>query len=60
MRIGRLEIGIAKGFSQWAIYKGLCGCHFVDIGRFYILWSDKNCKCNVCGKYTCICPEGEK
>jgi hypothetical protein len=57
MRIGRLEFGIAKGFPEWGAYAGSCGCKFLDLGRIYFIWLDKECKCSACKKYTCECKE---
>jgi hypothetical protein len=60
MILGRLEFGIAIGRSSWGVYKGPCGCKFLDLGRLYFTWRDKDCKCQKCQKYDCKCPQDWK
>lgn len=55
MRIGRLELGKAVGESHWGYIKAMCGCKIWDFGMYYASWLDKDCKCQACKQYQCIC-----
>jgi hypothetical protein len=58
MRVGRLEFGLIKGESDiWGHEKALCGCHIFCAGILYLTWTDKDCKCQKCLKYTCECED---
>lgn len=57
MRIGRLAFGIAAGGSWWGFEKASCDCMMLDLGKLYITWLSKTCKCQACNKYECVCEE---
>ena len=54
MRLGRFSIGWV-GDSYWSYEKAFCGCHILDMGRIYLMWIGKDCKCGACKEYTCVC-----
>lgn len=56
MRIGRFHIEISP-FWVWGHARGPCGCLLIDLGRFWITWAAKDCKCHRCGDYVCSCYE---
>jgi hypothetical protein len=58
MRIGRFSFGIIMYLSHWGYVRPPCDCHILSLGRIYLIWSGKTCKCNLCGMYDCqcICP----
>ena len=56
MRIGRLAFGIIKGQKHWGYEKSNCLCRMLELGRVWIMLSDKTCKCGECKQYACICP----
>jgi hypothetical protein len=55
MTIGRLEFGIMRGQRGWGIERCYGGCIFLELGRFYIGWIGKECKCQKCEKHVCEC-----
>ena len=55
MRIGRLEFGIVKGGSDWNYYRGFCECRILSLGKVYLTWLSKTCKCSACNQYLCVC-----
>lgn len=57
MNIGRFSFGSIKGKSDWGYDKPLCGCKILSLGRLYFTWLDKECKCQTCKKYVCICKD---
>ncbi len=57
MTIGRLGFGTINGKAGWGIYHFGCKCYNIDLGRLYIVWYDKDCKCGECKEHVCRCEE---
>ena len=56
MRIGRFRIGFDGSYSgAWGKTTMSCGCRSLDMGKFWILFNGKDCKCIACGGYDCKC-----
>lgn len=58
MIIGRL--GIDKGYPDFAVDKGECGCVAICTPLVVVTWYKKTCKCLQCHEHICQCPELEE
>lgn len=70
LEIGRLKIwleGRAEGKIVWFDlfpWKkedwSACGCRFLTLAGIYFCWADRDCRCSVCERWSCVCPSEEE
>lgn len=44
IRLGSLEISLAKGAPSFGLYRTGCGCLFAELGPLGLTWLSKDCR----------------